>query len=107
MLMTFDEYPLNVKAGWKESQAIFTEQLKNLRAGGICGFGAAVESVLRFVNLNRMQTGIEYYGYGRYPCFSEHVVIISITDGANILTTSEGVGFFKQAKQMFYTVQFC
>lgn len=101
MLMTFDEYPLNVKAGWKESQAIFTEQLKNLRAGGICGFGTAVESVLRFVNLNRMQTGIEYYGYGRYPCFSEHVVIISVTDGSNCSLNNEVVGFFIQSSQTF------
>lgn len=81
MLITFDEYPRNVKSGWKESQLVFTEQLKNLRAGGLCSFGAAVDSVLRFVNLNRMQTGIENYGYGRYPSFSEHVVIIAVTDG--------------------------
>lgn len=44
-----------------------------------------MESVLRFVNLNRMQTGIENYGYGRYPLYSEHVVIVSITDGASNL----------------------
>uniref|UniRef100_A0A0R3QGW6 Zf-ISL3 domain-containing protein n=1 Tax=Brugia timori TaxID=42155 RepID=A0A0R3QGW6_9BILA len=39
----------------------------------------------RFVNVNRLQTGIDNFGAGRYPFYIEPVVIISITDG-NCLT---------------------
>ncbi|VDN36577.1 unnamed protein product, partial [Gongylonema pulchrum] len=38
-----------------------------------------------FVNVNRLQTGVDNFGGGRYPYYIEPVVIISITDG-NCLT---------------------
>uniref|UniRef100_A0A915E474 VWFA domain-containing protein n=1 Tax=Ditylenchus dipsaci TaxID=166011 RepID=A0A915E474_9BILA len=56
MLMTYDQYPMNVK------------------------------SVLRFVNLNRLQTGIDNYGCGRFACYPEQVIIISVTDGLGFLS---------------------
>lgn len=37
------------------------------------------------MNVNRLQTGIDNFGAGRYPFYIEPVVIISITDG-NCLT---------------------
>ncbi|CAG9530756.1 unnamed protein product [Cercopithifilaria johnstoni] len=85
MLMSFEEFPINVKAGWRESQSIFQEQLKMLKPHGLTSFGAALGSALRFVNVNRLQTGIDNFGAGRYPFYIEPVVIISITDG-NCLT---------------------
>ncbi|OZC07979.1 hypothetical protein X798_04975 [Onchocerca flexuosa] len=85
MLMSFEEFPMNVKAGWRESQSIFQEQLKMLKPHGLTSFGTALGSALRFVNVNRLQTGIDNFGAGRYPFYIEPVVIISITDG-NCLT---------------------
>uniref|UniRef100_A0A915PHN2 Integrator complex subunit 6-like beta-barrel domain-containing protein n=1 Tax=Setaria digitata TaxID=48799 RepID=A0A915PHN2_9BILA len=74
-----------VLAGWRESQSVFQEQLKLLRPHGLTSFGTALGSALRFVNVNRLQTGIDNFGAGRYPFYIEPVVIISITDG-NCLT---------------------
>ncbi|KAM3727772.1 Integrator complex subunit 6-A [Dirofilaria immitis] len=85
MLMSFEEFPMNVKAGWRESQSIFQEQLKMLKPHGLTSFGTALGSALRFINVNRLQTGIDNFGGGRYPFYIEPVVIISITDG-NCLT---------------------
>ncbi|KAL3990048.1 von Willebrand factor type A domain family protein [Acanthocheilonema viteae] len=85
MLMSFEEFPINVKAGWRESQSVFQEQLKMLKPHGLTSFGTALGSALRFVNVNRLQTGIDNFGAGRYPFYIEPVVIISITDG-NCLT---------------------
>ncbi|MFH4974822.1 hypothetical protein AB6A40_001531 [Gnathostoma spinigerum] len=84
MLMSFEEFPKNVKSGWREGQAIFHEQLKSLKAHGLTTFGNALGSAFRFVNVNRMQTGIDNYGWGRYPYYLEPVVIISITDGNSL-----------------------
>nr|CRZ24575.1 Bm10117 [Brugia malayi] len=72
-------------SGWRESESIFHEQLKMLKPHGLTAFGTALGSALRFVNVNRLQTGIDHFGSGRYPFYIEPVVIISITDG-NCLT---------------------
>lgn len=60
-----------VQSGWKESQRVFNEQLKGLRAKGVANFEQSVESVMRLLTINRMQTGagagIENYGFGRFP----------------------------------------
>ena len=37
MLLTFEEPPGNVKAGWKESHATFMHELKNLQGKGLSG----------------------------------------------------------------------
>ncbi|CAD5233403.1 unnamed protein product [Bursaphelenchus xylophilus] len=89
MLMGFEEYPSNVKSGWKEAQSHFNEQLRQLRASGSSDFIEAFYNALRFVNLNRTQTGIENYGYGRYPSFSEPVVFIAVVDYNNLDLSEE------------------
>ncbi|KAL3108672.1 hypothetical protein niasHT_019193 [Heterodera trifolii] len=90
MLMTFEEYPFNIKSGWKESQRVFNEQLKGLRAKGVANFEQSVESVMRLLTINRMQTGagagIENYGFGRFPSYAEHVVIVPVVDGSELPT---------------------
>ncbi|CAD5229792.1 unnamed protein product [Bursaphelenchus okinawaensis] len=80
MLMGFEEYPFNVKSGWREAQSHFNEQLRQLRPSGSSSFVESLYNAIRFVNLNRVQTGIENYGYGRYPSFSEPVVFIAVVD---------------------------
>uniref|UniRef100_A0A3Q2PN48 Integrator complex subunit 6 like n=1 Tax=Fundulus heteroclitus TaxID=8078 RepID=A0A3Q2PN48_FUNHE len=90
MLVTFDEPPYGVKAGWKENHTTFMCELKNLQASGLTTLGHALRAAFDLLNLNRLVSGIDNYGQGRNPFFLEPSVIITITDG-NKLTNSSGV----------------
>ncbi|KAJ3587588.1 hypothetical protein NHX12_011185 [Muraenolepis orangiensis] len=90
MLVTFDDPPYGVKAGWKENHATFMSELKNLQASGLTTLGHALRTAFDLLNLNRLVSGIDNYGQGRNPFFLEPSVIITITDG-NKLTHSSGV----------------
>ncbi|XP_072296001.1 integrator complex subunit 6 [Eucyclogobius newberryi] len=90
MLVTFDEPPYGVKAGWKENHATFMCELKNLQASGLTTLGHALRAAFDLLNLNRLVSGIDNYGQGRNPFFLEPSIIITITDG-NKLTHSSGV----------------
>lgn len=65
MLLTFEEPPSNVKAGWKENHATFMNELKNLQSNGLTCMGEALKNGFDLLNLNRMQSGIDTYGQGR------------------------------------------
>jgi len=93
MLMGFDEYPRNVKAGWKENQSQFNEQLRNLRPTGRSQFAEALFNAIRFINLSRVQSGIENFGYGRYPSYIEPVVFIAILDATSDSARKNFVSF--------------
>ncbi|KAL4220725.1 Integrator complex subunit 6 [Mactra antiquata] len=90
MLLTLEEPPLNIKAGWKENHATFTAELKNLEATGMTSMGSALKSCFDLLNVNRMQSGIDTYGQGRCPHYLEPAVIIVLTDGGK-LTSPNGV----------------
>ncbi|XP_001605799.2 integrator complex subunit 6-B isoform X2 [Nasonia vitripennis] len=90
MLLTFEETPHNIKAGWKENLATFMNELKNLQCVGLTTLGAALKNAFDVLNINRMQTGIDTYGQGRCPFYLEPSVIVVITDGGKY-TTSNGV----------------
>ncbi|XP_058808223.1 integrator complex subunit 6 [Phymastichus coffea] len=90
MLLTFEETPHNIKAGWKENLATFMNELKNLQCVGLTTLGAALKNAFDVLNLNRMQTGIDTYGQGRCPFYLEPSVIVVITDGGKY-TTANGV----------------
>ncbi|XP_053329777.1 integrator complex subunit 6-like [Spea bombifrons] len=90
MLVTYDEPPYCIKAGWKENHATFMNELKNLQATGLTTLGQALRSSFDLLNLNRLVSGIDNYGQGRNPFFLEPSVLITITDG-NKLTVSSGV----------------
>lgn len=81
MLLTFEEPPCNVKAGWKENHFTFINELKNLQSNGLTSMGEALKNAFDLLNLNRMQSGIDTYGQGRCPFYLEPSVIIVITDG--------------------------
>lgn len=81
MLLTFEDPPSNVKAGWKENHATFMNELKNLQSNGLTSMGEALKNAFDLLNLNRMQSGIDTYGQGRCPFYLEPSVIIVITDG--------------------------
>lgn len=92
MLLTFEDPPANIKAGWKESHATFITELKNLKSGGLTSMGPSLKHAFDLLNVNRMQSGIDTYGQGRCPYYLEPAVIITITDGGK-LTTNGGVQF--------------
>ena len=45
MLLTFEEFPRNIKAGWKENLQTFMTELKNLEANGMTTMGSALKQV--------------------------------------------------------------
>ncbi|XP_023011957.2 integrator complex subunit 6 [Leptinotarsa decemlineata] len=90
MLLTFEESPTNIKAGWKENLATFMNELKNLQSYSLTTMGVAVKQAFDILNINRMTSGIDTYGQGRCPFFLETAVIVLITDGGK-LTTVNGV----------------
>lgn len=81
MLLTFEDHPCNVKAGWKENHMTFINELKNLQCTGLTSMGEALKNAFDLLNFNRMQSGIDTYGQGRCPFYLEPSVIIVITDG--------------------------
>ncbi|XP_005990420.1 integrator complex subunit 6 isoform X1 [Latimeria chalumnae] len=84
MLVTFDEPPYCIKAGWKENHATFMNELKNLQATGLTTLGQALRSSFDLLNLNRLVSGIDNYGQGRNPFFLEPSILITITDGSKL-----------------------
>jgi len=75
MLLTFEEPPANIKAGWKENIGAFMNQLKNLRCAEMTTLGLALKNVFDILNINRMQSGIDTYGQGRSPFFWNLVLL--------------------------------
>ncbi|XP_041127988.1 integrator complex subunit 6-like isoform X2 [Polyodon spathula] len=90
MLVTFEEFPSGVKAGWKENHATFMHELKNLQAVGLTTVGQSLRTAFDLLNLNRLVSGIDNYGQGRNPFFLEPSIIVTITDGSK-LTSSSGI----------------
>lgn len=82
MLLTFEDPPANVKAGWKEPSATLHAELKNLKASGQTTMGNSLKNAFDLLNLYRMaNTQLDNYGYGRNPYCIDSAVIIVITDG--------------------------
>ncbi|KAK6619739.1 hypothetical protein RUM43_012499 [Polyplax serrata] len=88
MLLTFEDPPHNIKAGWKENLATFMNELKNLECTGLTTMGSALKHAFDVLNINRMQIGIDTYGQGRCPFFLEPSVIVVITDGDKLSNAS-------------------
>ncbi|XP_036160955.1 integrator complex subunit 6-like isoform X20 [Myotis myotis] len=66
MLVTYDEPPYCIKAGWKENHATFMNELKNLQASGLTTLGQALRSSFDLLNLNRLISGIDNYGQANF-----------------------------------------
>nr|XP_054770937.1 integrator complex subunit 6-like [Lytechinus pictus] len=62
MLVTCDESPATIKAGWKENPAVFMTELKNLQATGLTNLGHALKMTFDLLNVNRLYSGIDNYG---------------------------------------------
>ncbi|CAH1245517.1 INTS6 [Branchiostoma lanceolatum] len=90
MLVSFEDPPAAIKAGWKENHVAFMNELKNLQATGMTTMGQALKQAFDLLNLTRLVSGIDNYGQGRNPFFLEPAMVVTITDGSN-LTSSSGV----------------
>ncbi|XP_028740005.1 integrator complex subunit 6 isoform X3 [Peromyscus leucopus] len=107
MLVTFEEPPYAIKAGWKENHATFMNELKNLQAEGLTTLGQSLRTAFDLLNLNRLVTGIDNYGQGRNPFFLEPAIIITITDGSKLTTTSGVQDELKEQPSGFQEVPKC
>ncbi|XP_033097215.1 integrator complex subunit 6-like [Anneissia japonica] len=87
MLVTCDE-PGTIKAGWKDNHATFMNELKNLEANSLSNIGLALRKTFDLLNVNRLYTGIDNYGLGRNPFYLEPAMIIAITDGSSLTSTT-------------------
>ncbi|CAB3360702.1 Hypothetical predicted protein [Cloeon dipterum] len=94
MLLTFDDPPHNIKAGWKESLQVFMNELRNLQATSMTTIGQTLGQVFDMLNISRMQTGIDTYGIGRCPWYLEPSFIVVITDGGKLSTIHNVQGEF-------------
>lgn len=79
-------------------------ELKNLQAEGLTTLGQSLRTAFDLLNLNRLVTGIDNYGQGRNPFFLEPAIIITITDGSKLTTTS---GVQDEAAHTLYVLQEC
>ncbi|PNJ60367.1 INTS6 isoform 10 [Pongo abelii] len=82
-------------------------ELKNLQAEGLTTLGQSLRTAFDLLNLNRLVTGIDNYGQGRNPFFLEPAIIITITDGSKLTTTSGVQDELKEQPSGFQEVPKC
>uniref|UniRef100_A0A9L0TL96 Integrator complex subunit 6 n=1 Tax=Equus caballus TaxID=9796 RepID=A0A9L0TL96_HORSE len=80
MLVTFEEPPYAIKAGWKENHATFMNELKNLQAEGLTTLGQSLRTAFDLLNLNRLVTGID--NYGQPPSIQLYILSVGPSDYA-------------------------
>lgn len=66
------------------------QELRSLKASGLTTMGTALGNAFHLLNVNRLMSGVDYFGYGRYPNYLEPAVILLITDGG-ALTNPSGI----------------
>lgn len=88
MLVTLEEPPGAIKAGWRENQVTFMSELRNLQANGLSTLGTALKEAFDLLNLYRLHSGIDNYGMGRNPFFVEPAMVVCITDGSKLSSQS-------------------
>lgn len=55
-----------LQAGWRENQATFMNELKNLQATGLSTLGTSLKEAFDLLNLYRLHSGIDNYGMVRF-----------------------------------------
>jgi len=97
MLVTTDEPPpgdvyggaARVAVGWKEPYSTFSTAVKSLEASGCSPVTTGVERAVELLNQYRHQSGIDNYGQGRNPWFSEAATVVVLTDGGKFSFAAE------------------
>ena len=90
LLLTLDEAPFGVKAGWKECQnhGVILNRLKSVSADGLTTIGQALKLSFDILSVNRHLSGIDTYGQGRSPFYLEPSMIVAIIDGEKLSNRS-------------------
>uniref|UniRef100_A0A7E4VXE8 VWFA domain-containing protein n=1 Tax=Panagrellus redivivus TaxID=6233 RepID=A0A7E4VXE8_PANRE len=103
MVVSCDEYPSCIKAGWREGNTVLNEQLKRLRPTGTTTLESAVGRAFWLLSVNRIPQDAP--GNGMRLVTAEPAVVIVISDGTLIDATpvfvpekfeSVGVEFFAE-----------
>ncbi|CAD6191324.1 unnamed protein product [Caenorhabditis auriculariae] len=81
LLTTCERYPQNVKSSGKDGPPQIAEILRKLTPSGTSNIQLALIDAFQFVHVNRAQTAIDNYGWGRMVQNSEQVIFIMLTDG--------------------------
>ena len=70
-----------VQAGWRENQATFMNELRNLQATGLSTLGTSLKEAFDLLNLYRLHSGIDNYGMVRHVTLKVafNIAITSIT----------------------------
>ena len=55
-----------LQAGWRENQATFMNELRNLQASGLSTLGTSLKEAFDLLNLYRLHSGIDNYGMVRF-----------------------------------------
>ncbi|CAJ0574383.1 unnamed protein product, partial [Mesorhabditis spiculigera] len=82
MLVTTEDFPMGIKAGFREGSQIFEQSVNNLRAHGKYHLGQAVLNALQYINTYRAAAADQdRFAEGRwFSMRNDNVVIIVITD---------------------------
>jgi len=89
LLVDYDEPPYCIKSGFKDSSEHLLQQLKNLKAQNMSLAGVVLSSIFDYLNLYRMQGGLETSGCGRLPGFFEPQFIFWFTDGEKFTSPNQ------------------
>lgn len=84
LLTTSERYPENIKLCGKEMVPQVHEQLRLLSPHGTSQVHLSVLDAFKFMHVNRSQTAIDGYGWGRTLQNSENVILVLITDGTGV-----------------------
>lgn len=77
-----------LQAGWRENQATFINELKNLQATGLSTLGTSLKEAFDLLNLYRLHSGIDNYGMVRFITLKVAFnVAVTLIIGINICSS--------------------
>eukprot|EP01134_Creolimax_fragrantissima_P005983 CFRG5983T1 len=85
MLMTFDADPVKaLRVGLLDPPTALFEELSTIRASHMSNVGESLTNTFNMLNSNRLQSGVDNFGYGRRPWLADNSVVVLLTDGAQL-----------------------
>lgn len=77
-----------LQAGWRENQATFINELKNLQATGLSTLGTSLKEAFDLLNLYRLHSGIDNYGMVRFITLKvAFSIAVTLIIGINICSS--------------------
>lgn len=77
-----------LQAGWRENQATFINELKNLQATGLSPLGTSLKEAFDLLNLYRLHSGIDNYGMVRFITLKVAFnIVVTLIIGINICSS--------------------